>query len=162
MTDVVIPLITAFGGIFIGIASNWAWRVFERGQRRRTLVAALVSEAANHGVSLWRLLHEYPKSVTLAVANNQFYRAVATYETAGDVFYAHISSSDVIGVAAIRGMSDAYAALRAAAHEAEHLTTVGARAGHITKGMMWAFKDRLAWIVADLREAVSLLESVGD
>jgi hypothetical protein len=158
VTDVVIPLITGFGGVFVGIAFNLAWRVFERRQRRRTLVAALVSEATNHGASLWRRLHQYPRSDNWAPSTDRFYSEVAGYQTAGDVFLAHIPSADVVDPAVIRKLSDAYANLRAAALEAARLAEVGSV--QTPMGMTWALKDRLAEIVADLRYAVSLLESV--
>ncbi len=155
MTDVVIPLVVGFGGVFAGIAFSWGRLVFERGRRRRTLVAALSSEATSHGTSLWRLLHEHPRSENMAYYTDRFYSKVTALETAGDIFLANLPAVDVLQPPVVRKLADAYADLRAAAREAASLTEVGS--GSTPMGITWALKDRLVGIVGQLREAVLLL-----
>lgn len=156
VTDVVIPLLVGFGGVLAGIAFAWGRLLFERGRRRSVLIAALLSEATNHGTSLWRLLHEHPRSDNTANTTDQFYSKAAGHGAAGDIFLANLPVVDVLEPFVVRKIADAYADLRAEAREAARLAEAGAAS--TAMGITWALKDRLADILGQLREVVLLLE----
>ena len=155
LTDVAIPLVVGFGGVSAGIAFNLGRLAFERARRKRTLTVALIAEAKACGISLWRLLHEHPRSENTLARSRVFWSRAAAYQGAGDVFFDCLSRADVLETSAVRKFTEGYVDLRAAGLEGQRL----AEAGSSPLGLTWALKDRLAKTVSELQEAISLLEN---
>ena len=153
--DVVIPLVAGLVAVIATNVFNAARSRSERKRRRRSLTAALDSEAKSCGVGVWRLLREHPRSENSAYQTDQFYGSASRYAAAGDVFMAHLPSADVIDPGAVRALTDAYVEIRAAAAEADQLADIGSAATPM--GMTWALKDRLAVALGQLHRAVSML-----